>query len=44
MNSEMTITLREETCAVTCTWKAYLLLKRQFEKIRRFLQHYFHFR
>jgi len=27
----MTITLPDRACAVTCTWKGYLLLKRQFK-------------
>jgi len=34
MKSEMTITFPVEGCAVTCTWKAYLLLKRQ-SKIKK---------
>ena len=32
-------------CAVTCTWKAYLLLKRQLKtSVRQLLWHYSHFR
>jgi len=27
----MTTIFPDETYAITCTWKAYLLLKRQFE-------------
>jgi len=31
INSEITITFPDEACAVTCTWKACLLLKRLFK-------------
>jgi len=33
IESEMVITFPSEACASTCTWKTYLLLKRQFKGI-----------
>jgi len=35
VNSEMTITFPDEACSVTYTWKAYLLMKRQFKNKTR---------
>jgi len=44
----MTITFPDEACAVTCTWKTHLLLKRQLKnksmKKSHLLCHYSHFR
>jgi len=31
INTKMTIKFPDDACAITCTWKAYLLLKRQFK-------------